>query len=164
MSSNHDLPVMQNVDTWFADGAVSLIRLDRDESDTFDLSIENLSDSEETVPVRATAFELLPAGSKWAQVVGWHSYIGIPFPPQKPQWIALGSETVVEHQTRGAFPVFRAYIHQFPLTSPLIERLDELAVGLYQLSDKEHKSVKDFNGLIRATSQSPQEHRWIESW
>jgi hypothetical protein len=164
VSSSHDLPVMQNVDTWFADGAISLIRLDRDESDTFDLSIENLSDSKEVIPTRATAFELLPAGSKWTQVVGWHSYIGIPFPPQNPQWIALGGETVVQHQTRGAFPIFRAYTHQFPLSIHLIERLEKLANSLCLLSDEEQASVNSRNGLIRTISQSPHEHHWIESW
>jgi len=167
MLSNEDLSVIQSVDKWFGDGAVSVIKLDRDASDTFNLSVQNLSNSDqdsEVIPTRATAFELLPAGSKWAQAVGWHSYIGIPFPPQNPQWIALGAETVVEHQTRGAYPLFRAYTHQFPLSSNLIERLDKLAVSLYQLSEKEQKSVKHFNGLIRATSHSPQEHLWIESW
>lgn len=164
MSSNHDLPVMQNVDTWFADGAVSLISLDRDESDTFNLSIENLSDSKEVIPTRATAFELLPAGSKWTQVVGWHSYIGIPFPPQNPQWIALGAETVVQHATRGAYPLFRAYTHQLPSSSNLIERLEKLADSLHILSIDEQKSVNGTNGLIRTTSETPQDHHWIESW
>jgi hypothetical protein len=164
MVSNRDLPVMQNVDTWFADGAISLIKLDRDESDSFNLTIENLSNSEETIPSRAVAFELLPAGSKWTQVVGWHSYIGIPFPPKNPQWIALGAETVVKHGTRGAYPLFCAYVHPFPLSVDLIGRLGKLAASLYQLSGQEAKSVNWTNGLIRATSQSPQQHQWIESW
>ena len=164
MSSGPNLPVLQRVDEWFADGAVSLIKLDRDESDTFNLTIQNLTDSEETIPTRAVAFELLPPGSKWAQVVGWHSYIGIPFPPKNPHWIALGGETVVEHPTRGAFPVFRAYTHQFPLSVKRIELLRKLADSLYSLSDEELQAVNGANGLIRSTSQSPQEHQWIESW
>jgi hypothetical protein len=163
MASHHELPVMQTVDTWFADGAVSLINLDRDESDTFDLSIENLTDSEATIPTRVTAFELLPAGSKWAQVVGWHSYIGIPFPPKNPEWIALGAETVVEHPTRGAFPLFRAYVHPFPLSSDLIECLEKFAASLHTLTGAEQGAVNGANGLIRTTSKSPQEHHWIES-
>jgi hypothetical protein len=164
MSSSPNLPFMQHVDEWFADGAVSLIKLDRDESDTFSLTIQNRTDSVETIPTRAVAFELLPTGSKWSSVVGWHSYIGIPFPPKHPQWIALGGETVVEHPTRGAFPVFRAYTHQFPLSVKLIELLGKLADSLYSLSDKELQAVNGANGLIRSTSQSPQEHQWIESW
>lgn len=164
MSFNHDLPVMQNVDKWFADGAISLTKLDRDESDTFKLTVENLSDLQETIPNRALAFEFLPAGSKWEQVISWHSYIGIPFPTQNPQWIALGSETVIEHPTRGAFPVFRAYTHPFPLSENLLERLGKLADSLYSLSDEEQLAVNSRNGLIRTTNASPEDHRWIESW
>jgi len=164
MILNGDLSIIQSVDKWFADGALSVIKLDRDESDTFNLSIQNLSDSEDVIPTRATAFELLPAGSKWTQVVGWHSYVGIPFPPQNPQWIALGAETIVQHPTRGAHPLFRAYTHHLPLSSNLIEHFEKLADSLYKLSTEEQKSVNGTNGLIRATSETPQEHHWIESW
>lgn len=91
-------------------GASHQVDMDRDETDSFALSVVPL---EEITPLRKeSVLALVPPGSRWIQARGWSSYFGLPLTIDDVVWWAVGAECVVKHATRGAYPKLRAYLHR----------------------------------------------------
>lgn len=84
--------------------------MDRDASDSFALTIVALEDVEPVA--KDSVLELVPPGSRWIQALGWHSYFGLPLTIGRETWWAIGAECIVKHETRGAYPRLRVFLHR----------------------------------------------------
>lgn len=76
----------------------------RDETDSYRLQLEPIHPERRQL-TRAEVMPALPVGSRWADAIGWESYVLFPIAGSPPLVIA-GLEYVVEHATRGAYAGF----------------------------------------------------------
>ncbi len=157
------LPVIQSVERCLAAGAAYLVTLKRDERDDYALNLTAL-EAAPTVPLRREqVLEIIPSGSSWSHLLGWHSYFGLPIPADNPRWVLVGVETVLPHPTRGAFPVLHAYAFAQPVGPLLPAHLERLAATINP-DNRGVRRLRVHHGLIRALSRTAEEHRSIESW
>jgi hypothetical protein len=139
------------------------ISFDRDETDSFALTLERLS-----LPKGSAAIEpelqkddllpLLPRGSQWNPAVGWRSFVVLPFDVPGVCAAAVGVEGIVPHASRGAFPMMRAFLIS----------AEKISVGLSQLAallpDAGRISELLYRRCFIKTSdaRSPREHQQWE--
>jgi hypothetical protein len=137
-----------------------IFQLGRDELDRFSIRLTGLSDEWEIEISKEDLFHILPSGSEWSHLLGWHSYFGIPFSKGLSNGLVIGLESVVPHARRGAYPVLMAYIFPTPLSEETILNLQKLADEIdpnYVGQDK----LKFAKGIIRTKSTTPDEHFWV---
>lgn len=131
--------------------AACSVSLGRDENDEYGLTVE----PPEGLPCSSSQIiDIMPAGSFWSHLLGWHSFVGIPFPEESPRWMALGVETVAPHPTRGAYLLFKAYLFELPLEEEPVSRLEGLARKMYPLAEPYRKK----EGFFFCHSTSAEEH------
>jgi hypothetical protein len=134
-----------------AGGATCSVNLGRDENDEYGFTVEPA----EGLPCSpGQIIDIMPAGSFWSHLLGWHSFVGIPFPEESPRWMALGVETVAPHPTRGAYLLFKAYLFELPLAEDAISRLESLAREMYPPA----APYREKEGFFSCDSMSAEEH------
>jgi hypothetical protein len=144
-------------------GSVALQRIsfDRDETDSYRLSLEPLGEQAHPLPSKADILPLLPAGSRWVDAVGWRSFVALPFvAAQAPDALLIGAEGVVPHLTRGAFPIARAFLIPRKAAAAVLQ---ELAARIHGGPGLEETSALTY-GVIASTARTPSEHHPYEAW
>lgn len=132
--------------------ALQHVLFDRDDTDSFRIQFENLSDVHGLT--RAQVLPALPAGSAWArQAIGWESYIVFPSHRLGSRNLALiGMECVVSHDTRGAYPVFAGSVVD---QAHVPELLTTIAATLYP---GEVNTIQAARGIVHSDAKTPQQH------
>ena len=116
---------------------------------------------------------IIPVGSQWSYFLGWRDIFGIPiFGNEGEEWLSFGFETVLPHETRGAYLYLKAVFLRFPLEDAVLDKIDEFADSLsdYSIGAKEislsNKLDLKCSGSteIDASSDSMYTHKAIEAW
>lgn len=157
--TNTSETILQRYHKWLAPEASIIVKWDRNEEDQYDLDISFNSKTLEIT--EQDIYKLIPAGSQWSQLLGWHSYFGIPFPDSAPRALVIGVEAIAHHRWRGAYLVFHAYIFPFPVSLRLIDRLQHLVEEIYPSNEKEGK-LNTVDGVVRTNSTNADEHVAVE--
>lgn len=144
------------LDKHLSNGALCSVTLGRNDNDEYALTME----PPEGLPCsQRQILDLLPTGSFWSQLLGWHSFVGIPFPEDSPQWMAFGVETVAKHDSRGAYVIFKAHLFPFPLTDEVLGSLQALAKEIYPAATP----IYSLGDIKWAESHSVEDHSKITS-
>jgi hypothetical protein len=131
MTCEFESPIIQKLDEHLSGDACFVVSVFRDETDSYAITIDNRSEFANDAISIADLIPILPTGSSWAQALGWHSYIGIPFQTKSERWIAIGAEEIHKHASRGAFPIYKAYIFPFDMAPTVVsKRLERLATSI----------------------------------
>jgi hypothetical protein len=136
--------------------------LDRDAQDRYRVQVIPLVnnppfDLDETY----ASLELIPSGSTWSPMLGWHSYYGFPHQIGHASCIIIGVQSVLPHSTRGAYLVYRAYVYQISKIQNVAANLESLSKSL--LTDNFPQETIEFDeGFVRTKSQTVEEHHIIE--
>lgn len=154
-------PGFDALDQSFSTIASHRVDFNRDESDSFSLSIESLrsTTSRKDLP-KTDILPLLPSGSRWDRVRGWRSINGLPFRSEGVLRLALGMTTVKQHESRGSYPVARYYILDFresPIAGALRNLLDQ-----YDGEEVPDDNRRPAFGAILGSATTPSEHRGTE--
>jgi hypothetical protein len=164
--------VSRKLDEILSNAAEYVLEIDRDEGDSYILrfnqvrliSLHSLSKSE--------AMSIVPIGSHWSYFLGWRDIFGVPIGNEGDKWLSFGFETVLPHETRGAYLYLKAFFLPFPLENTVLDKIDEFADGLFDYSI-ETKKVSRLNKMdlkyrgstqINASSRSMRTHKVIEAW
>jgi hypothetical protein len=140
------------LDTHLAAVSLCSVTLGRNAEDEYALIVEpsgGLPCSESQL------IDIMPASSTWSHILGWHSFVGIPFPAISPQWMAIGVESAIPHPTRGASCVFKAYLFSLPLTQQVSNNLQALAKEICPDISSKYKS----GDIVEKKSESIEAHR-----
>lgn len=153
---------IDRVDAFLRSGAICEIVLNYDQE--YNLVVKPIPSATISQSFIDKVHGLIPAGSRWSQLLGWHSYTGKPFKLDQKQYLALGVETVFEHETRGAYVAYKAYIFDFPLPQVCIDNLLSLAEDISEKNEFVNDEIKSFRGVILGRGNAPSEHQRTESW
>ena len=138
-----------------AEAAQQHILFDRDETDSFRIRLEPVRADRRQL-TRSEVMPALPVGSRWADAVGWESYVVFPsLAHVEDAAVLIGLEYVVPHPSRGAYPVLAGVVVR---AADVGGALSAIATGL----DPEDKAgrVPDY-GVVASDAQSADEHRPI---
>lgn len=141
-----------------AESAQQQILFDRDETDSYRIRFEEVRAASRQL-TRAEVMPALPVGSRWAEAVGWESYVVFPVKDLGAHDAALvGIEYVVPHPSRGAYPVFAGVV--IPIAD-VASALRAIAEGL----DPENTfAVAATYGVVPSDAQSVDQHRHKAAW
>lgn len=142
-----------------ADSATQHILFDRDEDDSFQIRLEAIR-TDHMQLTREQIAPALPAGSRWADAVGWESYVVYSVPRLGSQssghsnadLAIVGLEYVLPHPTRTAYPVFAGAVLQARLVATVLRAI---AVGL----DADQRKTAPERVVFKSEARSPDEHR-----
>lgn len=158
---------LNKLDACLSNGAWFIVKQNREQGRGFVISIEQLRGPSHLSLSEMHILDFLPAGSKWVQARHWRSYFCIPFRARDLVWVAVGSQLIIEHGARQAYPVFRAYLFPFNLRGGadkcLIENLTKLADNIDD-GRKEFKPNEKARGIVMSDSRTIAEHSSIEAW
>lgn len=159
-----ELPLFDILDNVFLDVAEYRVRFDRDQSDGFSLNTDRVGNSFKKLDELPEDYvlSLLPNGSHWEQAEGWRSFFGVPCRLSDQLWLFFGATKVLDHPSRGAYPVTRIFLLNFDdntfedAFSQLIERI--------QPDVQESKGARPSYGAVIGDASSPEEHEQWEAW
>jgi hypothetical protein len=156
-----------------SDAAEYALDISRDESDSYSLRFNQIRSISSFPLSKRKAMSIVPTGSQWSYFLGWRDIFGIPiFENEGEKWLSFGFETVLPHETRGAYLYLKAVFLPFPLENAVLDKIDEFADSLSDCSigEKEiclpNKLDLKFSGStqIDASSNSMHTHKAIEAW
>jgi hypothetical protein len=141
------------------------ISFDRDETDSFALTLERLRLPDASAAMKAepelkkdALLPLLPRGSQWNPAVGWRSFVVLPFVVPGVCAAAVGVEGIVPHASRGAFPVMRAFLISAEKISVALAELAASLPDAGRISESLHRR----RFIKTSEARSPREHQQWE--
>jgi hypothetical protein len=149
------------IETYLSRNAAYQIHFDRNETDSYGVDVRPSNSGRSTLITKEQVLPLLPAGSRWDAARGWRSFFGLPFSTPAESWMVLGSEGVVAHRTRGSYPIFRGLL--FPSQEVPEKELFEMTNEIARSTEGEIQPKRTY-GVIAASSQSQEEHKYVEAW
>jgi hypothetical protein len=133
------------------------VLFDRDQTDSYQIRLQAVR-SDRRQLTRAEVMPALPVGSRWADAVGWESYVVFPALSQPDRVVLIGLEHVVPHRSREAYPVFAGAV--LPLAD-VPAALRAIAAGL----DSENTDdIAATYGVVSSSARSIDEHRKTAAW
>lgn len=165
--------VSRKLDEILSNAAEYILEIDRDNSDSYTLRFNQVRVISLHSLSKSAAMSIVPTGSHWSYFLGWRDIFGVPISGSKgDKWLSLGFETVLPHETRGAYLYLKAFFLPFPLENTVLDKIDEFVDGLFDYSmvnDKIsllNKMDLKYRGStqINASSSSMVTHKAIEAW
>lgn len=138
--------------------AAASLSLDRDESDSFDLTTRVRDTRVMAEAECQTILEpLLPVGSSWRHICGWRSIFGSEIRSQGTRRYCVGYEGILPHPSRGAYPVADLYLFasEKDAEKPLASLADRLAAAAPSPDAAPDAIVA---GFLETTARRPYEH------
>lgn len=131
--------------------AQQYILFDRDETDSYRLQLEAVR-SDLRQLTRDEVMEALPVGSRWANAIGWESYVVVPIQEVAGEDIVIvGLQFVLPHPRREAYPIFAGVV------VPLAKAPESLGKISHVLDPEEEKEAPSY-GIVLSKSRSTVEH------
>ena len=152
--------VIEALDAHAYEHALLKFSVDRDESDSYDLSLSRYALGNSGIASNLQSSDLmnlLPTGTSFRKAVGWRNIFGAQFFCHSSSFAVIGIEQIVPHSSRGAFPRSSIYLYS---------DLALAAAGLRQLGSQLPMPVKYANkwyGIYNCNSQTPDAHRAYEA-
>jgi len=156
-----------------SDAAEYKLVISRGEADSYSLVFNRIRSMSLHSLSKSKAMSIVPVGSHWSYFLGWRDIFGIPiFGDEGQKWLSFGFETVMPHETRGAYLYLKAFFLPFPLENTVLDKIDEFADGLFDRSI-EAKRISRLNKMelkyrgstqINASNSSMITHKAIEAW
>jgi hypothetical protein len=141
----------------------------RDEEDNYVIRFKG---TEENALLKEDVVPLMPKGSQWRPGLDWRSFFGRFLNVRGRCWLALGGQRIVPHPSRGAYPIFRAYLFPFDhphSTSfygrPVSEVTQALsrAVGVLSANPTPLTIGRGVSGVIKTENTTPSDHIRLEA-
>ena len=126
------LHVSNLLDTYLKNNAAYVLEVGRDDGDSYNFQLDRIDDKSTRSLNQNQSMSIVPTGSYWSYFLGLRDIFGIPVPNKKPQWLAIGVETTLEHETRGAYLYLKAFFLPLPLEDvSVIQNIENVADGIY---------------------------------
>jgi len=155
----------------FLGDAEYILEVDRNNDDSYTFAFDRVRTISFTALSKNDAMSIIPTGSYWSYFLGWRDIFGVPIPTDNPEWLVLGIETALKHETRGAYLYLKALFLPLPLNDSILQKIEDFVNGLsYSV---ESKKIDRFNvaelrfrgsTVLDTSSKSISEYGFIESW
>lgn len=135
------------------------VLFDRDETDSYRIRLEPIHAQRRQL-TRAEVMPALPVGSRWADAVGWESYVVFPIAGIAGQDAVaiVGLEYVVAHVSRGAYAVFAGAVVPVTLVRSAVDAIAK------ELDPDNNATVASTYGVVVSNARSLEQHRGAAAW
>jgi hypothetical protein len=131
-------------------------KVTRDETDSYALSLDPLGVQCPAALEVGDLHNLLPTGTSFRRMLGARSWFGSVVQVRGAEYVAVGVQDIVKHETRGAFPESAVYLYL---------GLEAAAQGLLAAAEHMPKPAADFKGrygILSLTNERPDDRLVVE--
>ena len=163
---------------YFSDDAEYVLEINRNDEDAYIFNFDRVKTISSNSLTTSDVMNIVPTGSYWSYFLGWRDIFGIPISSGGSDWLAFGVETVLTHESRGAFLYLKALFLPLPLNNSILEKLELFADKLFSstkgekidrvkmLQMKRQKGELKYRKTtnVATDSKSIVEHGFYENW